>query len=130
MIDPKELRIRNWVTIDNPIAWPEMANIPVMVTSVEESLDEQFPESPGAIRLKYEHDTYCQYSEFISPIPLTPEWLERLGFVNHRKNIYSKEGINFIHYKEGVIYLAGPRHINLFYVHQLQNLFFALTGHE
>jgi hypothetical protein len=79
---------------------------------------------------EYQFSIYDFTQILPEPIPITSEWLERLGFVNHRKNIYSKEGINFIHYKEGVIYLAGPRHINLFYVHQLQNLFFALTGHE
>ena len=140
MIDPKELRIRNWVTIDNPIAWPEMANIPVMVTSVEESLDEQFPESPGAIRLKYEHDTYCQYSEFISPIPLTHEWLERLGFkyTDTPDDDYSKNGITiygspFEDYwrVEQINHIGmGQKPPKIKYVHQLQNLFFALTGEE
>jgi len=129
------------VTIDNPIAWPEMANIPVMVTSVEESLDEQFPESPGAIRLKYEHDTYCQYSEFISPIPLTPEWLERLGFEKRESGVCYEwwNGINEVTHDwlvsitemkdNGQFFYRNGKH-TIKYVHQLQNLFFALTGEE
>ena len=137
MIDPKELRIRNWVTTDNPIAWPEMANIPVMVTSVEESLDEQFPESPGAIRLKYEHDTYCQYSEFISPIPLTPEWLERLGFeydkymlwwTNKKVSIFN--AIRTTNNKDFFVVSCYGQTKPIRSVHDLQNLIFCLTGEE
>jgi hypothetical protein len=58
-------------------------------------------------------------------IPLTPEWLERMGFeFNADEGYFSYElpnkpqGIDRIKVGNGV------------YVHQLQNLYFALTGEE
>jgi hypothetical protein len=79
---------------------------------------------------------YCKY-DIPNPIPLTPEWLERLGYK------YSAEDQKW--FKQGS--LLGPLYsiYDGFYgiqglgihpgnrykcVHQLQNLYFALTGEE
>lgn len=64
------------------------------------------------------------------PIPLTPEWLERLGFDNNKdhEGYYMSGGWICKNYSEGdggVHCIAEVR-----YVHQLQNLYFALTGQE
>lgn len=65
-------------------------------------------------------------------IPLTEEWLLKFAFENWDKNKWvdlnsvltlSKNGDNFS-------CLFNQRHIDIFYVHQIQNLYFALTGHE
>lgn len=73
----------------------------------------------------------CTYD----PIPITPEWLERLGFEkmppkNHWEEYWDK-GILRLYITDGkispiaVIHSKKPK-----YVHQLQNLYHALTGEE
>lgn len=70
-----------------------------------------------------------------NPIPITPEWLQRFGFekINHRIEgvIYKKEWLKLTESCAGVDWRGG--HIQrerCKYVHQLQNLYFALTGEE
>jgi hypothetical protein len=73
----------------------------------------------------------------VSPIPLTPEILEKAGFVKglssaiHRRQDYQMErfGIICICNSENQFFVNG-RLVVLKYVHQLQNLYFALTGEE
>ena len=69
----------------------------------------------------------------IEPIPLTGEWLRRFGF-----NV-SKLGINSLYlglleYSDGNVYIDEGRGLiaidHVKHVHQLQNLYFALTGEE
>lgn len=74
-----------------------------------------------------------ELSEF-SPIPLTEDWLIRLGFekVNHI------HGYTFWHHKEYrlSIYDTKTEWMSAYvkhhckYIHQVQNLIFALTGKE
>jgi len=60
-----------------------------------------------------------------SPIPLTEEWLLKFGFTeNSYYNLKSTGGTDYIFgYKK-------QNYTSLRYVHQLQNLYFALTGEE
>jgi hypothetical protein len=66
----------------------------------------------------------------IEPIPLTEEWLLKFGFVNNE--LSAQPNVYVFH--NGSIYVRGmsgavhPRDIQ--YVHQLQNLYFALTNEE
>jgi len=71
----------------------------------------------------------------ILPIPLTEEWCEKLGFIKNK----TFTGVefqykNFIVYDNGICVEDTHRHFfklsEIKYVHQLQNLFFALTGKE
>ena len=78
-------------------------------------------------------------SEDIEPIPLTEEWLLRFGF-----NKIKMESILYSKYSKG--YLGGIEidlrkseiegwqitycNYAIKYIHQLQNLYFALTGEE
>lgn len=66
------------------------------------------------------------------PIPLTEEWLLKLGFVKHGK--YGYFYIDFFVVDldmNGQFYMCDiDIHIVLKHVHQLQNLYFALTGEE
>jgi hypothetical protein len=69
---------------------------------------------------------------YFKPIPLTEEWLFKLGFINDRvlefyRNDFTDSTI-IIDYN--FICLLGYSHVKLKYVHQLQNLYFALTGSE
>ena len=79
----------------------------------------------------------------LNPIPITPEWLERLGF---EKRISPKGHENWVMYSQhhfafvlreitpfiGFTYHSyGTDHsLQIDHVHQLQNLYHALTGQE
>jgi hypothetical protein len=70
------------------------------------------------------------------PIPLTPEWLERCGF----KGVWLEfnHGCQISAHKDGTSIIGGwdsatsnqSVEVPCKYVHQLQNLYFALTGEE
>ena len=80
-------------------------------------------------------DVISQYE----PIPLTEEWLIKLGFekltdskdgFKNTTYTYTK-GISFIVYFDGVrlstnFWMGNEKH----YIHQLQNLFYVLSGEE
>ena len=77
-----------------------------------------------------EHDNiYLPISE-CAEIPLTEEWLLKFGFVSNELSVQP----NVFVYHSGGIYIRGmsgavhPRDVH--YVHQLQNLYYALTGEE
>lgn len=65
-------------------------------------------------------------------IPLTEEWLEKFGFKYAKGwNMWQGE-IEVYKHKDGSFswYNEGDVSVPLVYVHQLQNLVFALTGKE
>jgi len=92
---------------------------------------------------------YAVESTLANSIPLTPEWMERCGF--EWENGYMKKSLIYAKMKLG-FYAGAPYKMSLFqttipgegsiekviafgenhpeYVHQLQNLYFALTGEE
>lgn len=70
----------------------------------------------------------------MQPIPLTEEWLLKFGFNKNKLGFYSKGRFSYHHeygwkilenWVKGWVGVA-----ELKYVHQLQNLYFALTGKE
>lgn len=68
---------------------------------------------------------------FADPIPLTEEWLLKFGFDDKnidepKNNLLEKNG--FYIYKDSLRHLITGT--PLVYAHQLQNLYFALTGEE
>lgn len=87
---------------------------------------------------------YCLYIEEIHPIPLTEEWLLKCGFENDYESRFRKcfvlvsTDMSFTynlskHEKELSRFDIKGLGINLNctkYVHQLQNLYFALTNEE
>lgn len=83
----------------------------------------------------------------LKPIPLTEEWLLKFGFeeTNAKENLdrewcvdYEIENCNFIiNYNKtlNIFYFSFSNGINwinieIYYIHQLQNLYFALTNEE
>jgi len=79
------------------------------------------------------------------PIPLTEEWLLKLGFKQcgyemlswkHETLLpsFDLDGINWADFDEPdyqfLNYKVGNEILRIDYVHQLQNLYFALTGEE
>jgi hypothetical protein len=72
------------------------------------------------------------------PIPLTEEWLLKFGFEYHHDTPHPNKVFRKLH-TEGFIDLEQIKHyyyggsftsVECRYVHQLQNLYFALTGEE
>lgn len=78
----------------------------------------------------------------IDPIPLIPKWLGRMGFVKNTREEWDGPKIELEHSLEWfTIKGYGPSSFMLMgsewtmgkpfqYVHQLQNLYFAVTGEE
>lgn len=80
------------------------------------------------LRVLTEFDDNPEYK----PIPLTEEWLFKLGFkrwTSKRKDKTYSNGMVIIHERKNGYSLAS-RYVRYVYVHQFQNLYFALTGSE
>lgn len=109
MVDLKELRIGNYLNIDGLAA----------------------PIGPGWFCSADRGHTLPKHEA----IPLTPEWLERLGFKkNETKDCapcYVLDDYN-IYFDKGEILMDGDYipTARIEYVHQFQNLYFLLTGKE
>lgn len=70
--------------------------------------------------------------DHFNPIPITPALLYSVGFStppNHLSTIVYKDGVT-IDYHHGKFRLRDNSRITIDYLHQLQNLYFALTGEE
>ena len=118
MIAPSELRIGNYVLIGS-LVW----------TPIDGILSSQVFACNG-VGINYID---------IDPIPITPEWLERLGFEwdiyyqgycdgNYLVNIRENGTISFAYGKRRHDEMQFLPYIK--YVHQLQNLYHAITGNE
>jgi hypothetical protein len=71
--------------------------------------------------------------ESIKPIPLTEEWLLNFGFEKYHSNMFVKEGrltVNWYLLHEYYFISFNHKRVELKYVHQLQNLYYSLTGTE
>ena len=72
--------------------------------------------------------------ELHEPIPLTKEWLIRFGFeYNYSFDLYSKSGFDIQLLENGIEFYIGEYGSYFTWIeciHQLQNLYFALTGTE
>lgn len=112
MIDPRELRIGNLV--QDVFGIGEVSCIP----------------NKDLVSLLKDGNIFYRMSEEVNPIPITEEWLRRLGFVNRDSNVWYRDWIYVLLYDSGLTFVCGSRHVDFFYVHQLQNLYFALTGEE
>ena len=81
----------------------------------------------------------------IKGIPLTGEWMIKFGFDNHNEQFSIKTGwyyglgqvkkqtsLKIKHTKANNYFVISPANGSIYikYVHQLQNLYFALTGEE
>ena len=125
MMTPAELRIGNWITV--------MGSLPSQVTAHFLYMMETYtPVDP---------DDEADYKEMTNPIPLTGEWLVKLGFKKKIKQLRSGffelwicrhgvKGISLNCYPAGYFLSSPRRQLKVQYVHQLQNLYYALTGEE
>ena len=83
-----------------------------------------------------ENGRHCFEHEF-DFVPLTEEWLVKFGFfINHyessieERTVYQSPEHGITLFKEDNIWYAYSLDVHIKSVHQLQNLYFALTGQE
>ena len=70
--------------------------------------------------------------DLVLPIPLTEEWLLKFGFYNSEvfKNSFIKNGVDIYIQDTAFWYDLANDSIEIKTIHQLQNLYFALTNEE
>jgi hypothetical protein len=117
-MDAKELRVGNYLLqtnqIDYDTLWFVYKCYPDSVITVGKHL-------------------FTYEDEDIKPIPLTEEWLLKFGFDDLG---YYGFGIGYFHIlyiedqKNNFQFPISNKYVRVKHVHQLQNLYFALTGEE
>jgi hypothetical protein len=119
MIDPKELRICNWVMFQEDSTICNVKEIAL------DGLLVWFPEKKV--------ETWIELDQF-GPIPLTPEILEKAGFKNKGHEIFVKDRIqlwaHLAYYLDEDLEEAHFIPVDVTSLHQLQNLYYSLTGQE
>lgn len=150
-MEVNELRIGNFVSIDNEIHHPKLKDVPMIVCSISRTYHKKYYyycDLDKVNRSMYYFQDFSQMIEYLKPIPLTEEWFLRFGF---SKKGFKKGriGIEVSGEDMTTTYFAisqpkkmvewqnfwafeynDYRFVKLEYVHQLQNLYFALTGKE
>ncbi len=136
MIDPKELRIGNWINANS-------SGRDVQLSVIDQN------ETISVLSAKGNSVGRFELSEF-SPIPITHEWLERFGFEKTTIETGMPSGrateykIKVVDRKTLLVVWFDPLEIEICQyfseqtilfdhiknVHQLQNLYFAITGTE
>lgn len=114
-MEAKELRIGNWVNWTKPENKPTFERVYIL------SMDDINEDLP----------------EFYDPIHLTPEILEKAGFQTYddikKLDVESDFGCELT-YEKGHLFFydcdGGKIGKEIKHIHQLQNLYFALTGEE
>ena len=137
-----ELRIGNIVTVDNPKYHPQLKGVLLRVIGIRENviadkIEHCLQLEHVAKKANTYYQTYSQFTEYINPIPLTEQWLLDFGF-KVKRGFYDKGKLSILlanlkdYHPNGRVYYVSlaimesqPK-----YVHQLQNLYFALTQDE
>lgn len=131
-MDIKELRVGNFVTIDNP-KHPFLLGVTVTIVGI------QSDGRADSVRIGHVADnTMGQLLKFVNPVPITPEILAAFGFRDifevledtPPQWVIESDDIYITQKENGYFATVGKREILMDSVHQLQNLYFALTGEE
>ena len=129
-----ELRVGNFVFDDD--------NEIVKVEKIHSKRYQQWNEEDddSAVEFTKESDLENLYYSKVNPIPVTEEWLLKFGFLRGVDAVYyikSKHMYLKIFEKIGHVLGSVDKYSNCFkisddikYIHQLQNLYFALTNQE
>jgi hypothetical protein len=115
-----ELRIGNLVLTDRNNSIKTIVEVRLFMSSVEYISTDT----------NYKHQSMVDYERLI-PIPITEDWLLKFGFEHDSDLVNSlcKSGIWFnVKNMEATFLSQKLRKIN--YVHELQNIYFSLTGEE
>lgn len=127
-IEPRELRIGNWVNS------PFYGDFEIVALTI-------FPGGNNSAFKKTEYYPEAAKISGLKGVSITEEWLLKLGFSKIMTNLFK------IEISERTLYVSlsenGDRHFYIsngfnevvlkrgkLYLHQLQNLYFALTGEE
>jgi hypothetical protein len=110
MISAQELRIGNWVMID-PSSIPQQV-CDVMCDCVTTD------------------NTRGAHYGLVDAIPLTEEWLLKFRFDDLGTYGYGRGNFHICLHGNEFYFPINNRKVFIKYVHQLQNLYFALTGEE
>lgn len=132
LIDIKELRIGNLLSYDNKV---------VYITSLSMDIDDEYEDQIGFCNVGESSNEKGGWNrslvDKLAPIPITPELLGRCGFKKLNAGWINDSGSLTFYVKSqdanGYYKMAyGTRNYNarFLFVHQLQNLYFALTGEE
>ena len=137
-LSANELRIGNLITIDNSVYWIELRDIPLIVTHIGQTMNIK-GESSHSVGCEHTnpktntyYEIYPQFIENIKPIQLTEEWLLKFGFEKDNELNFVKFSFKVHFWSNYNSYMYGwiGGNIEIKYVHQLQNIYFALTGQE
>lgn len=120
MIHPQELRISNYVGAT--YAGNQMPPLTGFEASVFEANGFGIHRIISGADIDNAKDWYF-------PIPISEDWLSQLGFVLEF-NYYDKGILSYSKVYKIFYYDGEMLETNVQYVHQLQNLYFALTGSE
>jgi hypothetical protein len=141
-----ELRIGNIVTVENRYH-PQLKGINLKVTGISEGLSRD-ADSVKLVSLDGWMATYNQGIEFIKPVKLTEKRLLEYGFsdkdykddyigigvkagsINTDFVLVKPDGENYKYFTFEYSTGGVPFYIELEFIHELQNLFFTLTGKE
>ena len=141
MLQAKELRFGNKVqTIHGEVITVQQILSNTLIYDTQIKVNREIVSARGAFKTAYTTQVIEMVKEAdfqeINPILLTPKVLEKCGLRNFIREEWilslGKSHIDFEFLADGVLRLRPPYpcRINIQYVHQLQNLLFAITGHE
>lgn len=144
-MEAKDFRIGNYVFVDNPEHWASVKSDIFYITGIKSFNNKLCPEVSHSFDIKplevpdksYIQDPELhQMDRFIKPIELSKERLNKLGLRFYKEFncwVFQQDFRLRFEYKfqSLIINIDGEEWpIELKYVHQLQNLYFALTGKE
>ena len=83
------------------------------------------------IQIEYDDKESIYLSKVINPIPLTEEWLIKFGFTHPMLSCWFKIEHLEVYIQDNIVWYDVPSDcLEIKHVHQLQNLYFALTNEE
>ena len=138
----EDLRIGNLVSVNNKQFHPNLKGAILRVTGLHERSRNGVVEA--SVNLECERETYSQFIEYIKPVVLTEQWLLDFGFEDEGGDDYivtkgeytllltvEKASIRvFLFHLYGTYNSKHTFLKDILYVHQLQNLYFALMQEE
>lgn len=134
-MEAKELRIGNIIAIEGTYCTVNSIHLVPQTDEVHIRVSGYIENNPQ----------HCIFNYDASPIPLTPALLEKCGFI---RTVTPMQSVNYIDYRKGnMVCFTLPDGLveveysglgiekrayltKIKYLHQLQNLYFALTGEE
>lgn len=137
MIEAKDVRIGNIVA-----AGVQIVTIAGIYTR---EIEKDLPYKEHFYVSGFVGDYYCFNPNDLEPTPLTEDWLTKLGFTKIQEGDMAHPEIWRITYCPVLVetnfdlqnrdpgeyrWFEGNTNVPLYYVHDLQNLFFALSGKE